>query len=658
MNGRKEHPMTAVPEAIRIVLRETARLCLTPSHFRPAETIVLRDVASFADLMGRTLAADVTMREPGYPPYPASIMDGFAVRTSDCHNLSETDVWTHAVIDKIYAGSETQPQENSRSSTDSQLASAYYVTTGAVIPADFNCVVPIEECRVAPDSSKIAIQSSATIEDQKWIRRIGCDIAAGSVVLPAGHVLDGVAIGLLHQSGREQVELGRPLTVGVLSTGTELISGNGADWDQMRSGTIPDVNRPILLSLLSTFGSCTPIDLGMARDDNVDGMTATIESALQECDVIITTGGISMGETDVVEHVLVERLKGQLHFGRMNMKPGKPTTFVTIPSTKGTRLVFAMPGNPVSATVCTQLLVRPCLDLLFCRPDSSADTDGGSTEEYIRRIVMNAWVHPEVQVKLAHDIRLDAGRPEYHRVTLQMGRDGSYQASSTGIQQSSRLMSLRDAEGLLVLPRASSDKPKALAGEIYTVLLLCNQAKKIQLRDSLHLNKKESKSFKVAIIQVVSPYDNDGNVVDISDRTKMALSGSKSGSVTIVSSRVYSGPALDFSEFGSKEEDDADILVVSCRKFDGSFRYHAELAHKLRAHLVKVADAMALQARRGAASQDPTTALFEVVVGFIPAGRGAIVIMLPEEGLDGALGNVRGLLKHALQIARGSGGTR
>lgn len=650
--------MTAVPDAIRIVLSEAARLCLsynTNDNTRPAETVVLKDIASVKDLTGRTLAADVTMRDPGYPPYQASIMDGFAIRTSECHNLSETG-WTHAVLDKIFAGDETQPKS---SVSSSQLASAYYVTTGAVVPGDFNCVVPIEECRVAPDSSKIAIQSPASIQEQKWIRQVGCDISAGSVVLPAGHVLDGVAIGLLYQSGREQVELCRPLTVGVLSTGTELISGNGGDWDQMRTGTIPDANRPILLSLLSTFGSCTPVDLGMARDDNVEAITSAIESALQNCDVIITTGGISMGETDVVEHVLVKRLKGHLHFGRMHMKPGKPTTFVTIPSTKGTRLVFAMPGNPVSAIVCTQLLVLPCLDLLFYSPDRSTGTDGDSVEEYIRRIVLNAWVHPEVQVKLAHDFQLDVERPEYHRVTLQMSVDGSYQALSTGVQRSSRLVSLRDAEGLLVLPQASSAKSKAFAGETYTVLLIRNQAKKIQLRDSLHLNKNTSKALKVAIIRVVSPHDNDLRVVDISDRTKSALSGSKSGSVSIVSSRVYSGPVLDF--FGSglvAEEDDADILVVSCCKFDGSFRYHAELAQKVRATLVKVADAMALQARRGAATQDPTMAVFEVVVGLSPTGSGGIVIMLPEEGLDGGLGNVRGLLKHALQIARGSGGTR
>jgi hypothetical protein len=137
--------------------------------------------------------------------------------------------------------------------------------------------------------------------------------------------------------------------------------------------------------------------------------------------------------------------------------------------------------NPVGATVCTQLLDNPCPDLLFYRPDRSADTDGDSAEEYIRRIVLNAWVHPEVQVKLAHDFQLDAERPKYHRVTLQMSVDGSYQASSTGVQRSSRLASLRDAEGLLVLPQASSAKSKAFAGETYTVLLLRKQAKKIQL---------------------------------------------------------------------------------------------------------------------------------------------------------------------------------
>jgi len=644
--------MVAVPDAIRTVLQETARLCLSTTTRTPTDTVKLSNV-TYQDLLGRTVAVDVTMREPGHPPYQASIMDGFAVRTTECKNdLSTTSEWTHSLVDKIFAGSENQPKKSNNN--DSSLPLAYYVTTGAVVPSDFDCVVPVEQCRVGAASSQIGMDVTATLQPGKWIRDTGCDIPGGSVVLPAGHVLDAAAVGLLYQTGQEQVELCRPLRVGVLSTGTELISPGGGDWDQMRIGTIPDVNRPVLLSLLSTFGTCLPIDLGMARDDNIDAMTATIEAALQDCNVIITTGGISMGETDVVERVLVERLQGQLHFGRMHMKPGKPTTFVTIPSQqKGTRLVFAMPGNPVSATVCTQLLVRPCLDLLFNGPDRSADTDGDSVEEQIRRIVRNAFVHPEVQVKLAHRFQLDTERPEYHRVVLNMSTNGSYEASSTGVQRSSRLMSMRDAEGLLVLPQASSSKAMALTGETHTVLLLRNQAQKIQLGDSLHLNKKPSKSYKVSIVQVLSPKGNDASAADISDRVESAMSGSKSGSVRTVSARVYSGPAKNFLGFVKAKDDDADILVVSCSKFDGSFRYYAELSHILRSSLTKVADSMALQARRGAASQDPASALFEVVIGFVPEGRGTNVIMLPEEGLDGGLGNVRGLLKHALTIARG-----
>lgn len=103
----------------------------------------------------------------------------------------------------------------------------------------------------------------------------------------------------------------------------------GPNDNSSQPGKIPDVNRPILLNLLSSFGRhCQPLDLGTERDDDVESMTATILRALDVCDVIITTGGISMGETDIVEHVLVERCGGTLHFGRMNMKPG--TTIVTI----------------------------------------------------------------------------------------------------------------------------------------------------------------------------------------------------------------------------------------------------------------------------------------------------------------------------------------
>jgi molybdenum cofactor synthesis domain-containing protein len=307
------HPMVPVPEAIRTVIRETGRVLLEHPH----SSLTVSSEAAWNVILDRVLDKDVTMSEPGYPPYNASIMDGFAIRTNDEFPRDDGEDWTHQVVDKVYAGDQAPPKQLRESGN---LPLAYYITTGAVVPDSCNCVVPIEECQVSPDKKQIRIKPSATIRDQIWIRPIGCDIPAGSVVLPRGHRMDPVALGLLKQSGAGSIQIKRPIVVGVLSTGNELIWGTPQD---NTPGKIPDVNRPILLSLLSSFGNCETVDLGMERDDDVQAMARTIDSALQKCDVIITTGGISMGETDIVEQVLVEHCGGKLHFGRMHMKPGR-----------------------------------------------------------------------------------------------------------------------------------------------------------------------------------------------------------------------------------------------------------------------------------------------------------------------------------------------
>ena len=332
--------MVSVPTAIKTVLRETARVVLEQEGNSSSSTrnsVVLSVDDPWESLLNRVLDQDVLMEEPGYPPYDASIMDGYAIRCSEFPQRVEDDQWTHRVIDKVFAGDENDGQGRVAGSKDGDcksLPGAYYITTGAVVPDTFDCVVPIEECKVSSDHTKIAIQSTATIEKQTWIRPVGCDIPSGSIVLPKGHVLDPVALGLLKQSGVQEISVKREITVGVLSTGNELILGSKDDKDKPKQkGQIPDVNRPILLSLLSTFGSsiattnsstkiCKPVDLGLTRDDDIQAMARTIDLALETCDVIITTGGISMGETDIVEQVLVEHCNGTLHFGRMHMKPG------------------------------------------------------------------------------------------------------------------------------------------------------------------------------------------------------------------------------------------------------------------------------------------------------------------------------------------------
>ena len=683
------HPMVPVQDAIRTVMRETARILLNDKKNSPTERISLSSTP-LSTLLNCTLDEDVTMSEPGYPPYNASIMDGYAIRTGEHFTTQDamladtTNSWTHGVVDNVYAGDCDNKSQTALHGGDKNdtlpSAYAYYITTGAVVPESCNCVVPIEECIVSSCTSKIRILPSANLKHHQWIRPVGCDIPPSTVVLPKGHSIDPIAIGLAKQSGVEYIKVKRRTRVGVMSTGNELIIKTNDDGpaEQPQRGKIPDVNRPVLLSILatSTFQNiCEPIDLGMVRDDDVDAMVETFEAALERCDVIITTGGVSMGQTDIIEHVLVDRCGGNLHFGRMHMKPGKPTTFVTIPHTKimddsngdnTTKIVFALPGNPCSAVVCTQLLVKPCLDLYFYgildHHKSFIVNDAIKEEQKLEEIINSCFVHPEIEAKLSHDIKLDAKRPEYHRVVLMKSNDssnGTYHASSTGVQRSSRLMSLRDAQGLLLLPHVKGDKTIARQGESYPVLIINNSlgVQPIQLRDSIHMNGNNGKTMKVGIIEVIpSKYIKDlSNVEKVCSKVQQALNGSDTN-VVVVTKRVFSD-SLDtlYSFVVDEMSADVDLIVVSCVTFDGSFKHHLDVTSTLRQRLSKVAKSMALQARQGSASQDPSTALFEVVVGYVPRiqQHGSMLICVQDNGIRGALSNVRGLIKHGLRVSAG-----
>jgi molybdenum cofactor synthesis domain-containing protein len=671
---KRVHPMVTVPDAIRTVLGQTALKLI--SEGVDTETISLlpqlqRSHASddwqWKPVLGRRIAHDVVMSEPGYPANNASIMDGYAIHSKDVlvdkaptlTTANEAETWTHAVVDKIYAGRDADLFVNN-SSRSSELPIAYYITTGAVLPDNCDCVVPIEECQVSEDHQRIAVQKMAKVKPGTWVRQVGCDIPAGSVVLPKGHCIDSAAIGLLLQANVESVTVQRSIRVGVLSTGNELLRPD--DEPLSGFGKIPDVNRPILLSLLSTFETCTPVDLGIQRDDDIASVTQTLRDAITNagCDVIVTTGGISRGESDVMEQILVQHLGGTLHMGRMHMKPGKPTTFVTMQHASRTQLVFALPGNPVSGVVCAQLLLRPCLQLLWDGMMAESLVVEASLEEKVHLMVQSAWVHPETTAVLSHDVKLDVERPEYHRVKLSQ-QGTKLIATSTGVQQSSRLMSLRDAEGLLLLPQAVNQRMEAKKGEEFTLLLL-KHSHGSTVKDSLHLNsdlKSKSNSLHVAVIQVTNTPERanaSASLNQVSAVVKSALSGSKSGAVEIISEESFAGDAASLFDFCAQDGDNhndrgsVDVFVIVC---NSTFRYHLDVATELRHRVRKVADALALQARQGAASECAASALLETVVGYVPTGRGSIMIMVPELGLQGALANVRGLLKHALEIARG-----
>ena len=385
--------------------------------------------------------------------------------------------------------------------------------------------------------------------------------------------------------------------VGILSTGNELYdslapSSCHRSNRRRRPGLIPDANRPMLLSLLRSHQNCSLIDLGIVSDDDRIKLKRKLNDALDDCDVLITTGGISVGEKDVVEKVLTTELDCCIQFGRLHMKPGKPTTFLTrgegdsdggdygVDLKKKQCLVFALPGNPVSARVCTELLVVPCLNMLFLG-DADTTTPPGekmgmmemveeNTADIICRMVDNAYVHPEIRARLVSPsrIKLDTGRPEYHRVILDARCADSdkengvhnyhYEATSTGVQRSSRLLSMSNADGMMLLPQGSAEgKQYAVSGEVYPVLLspyyssYSNNGKGVRVKDSFHLRKSNDTMTEPIISTHISIGDKKERVS--SNKLNIGLLNIVGNDIEKVSSSYPSGSSKYTDDGKTKE---------------------------------------------------------------------------------------------------------
>ena len=313
--------------------------------------------------VGRISAVNIRASELGYPTYNASIMDGYAINMDEVTRISLTtghhhedddddndDSWQFHVKDRVYAGPTATAEalhvpviDIDMADYTKSLPKTVYVTTGAVIPPSYNAVIPVEQVDESEmlEHGIISIPYSALVSARgnAWIRPIGCDIKPYTPILKKGDVIESVHIGLLVQCGVEEVEVTCLPSVGILSTGNELYShlqahphqhrqyggdGDGGDGDGDGStrkvtgtGTIPDANGPVLCSLLANYGNCRPRYLGIARDDDEEALTATLRDSIMAHDVIITTGGISMGEMDIIEKVLVENLGCDIHFGRL-----------------------------------------------------------------------------------------------------------------------------------------------------------------------------------------------------------------------------------------------------------------------------------------------------------------------------------------------------
>ncbi|OBZ82872.1 Gephyrin [Choanephora cucurbitarum] len=396
-------------------------------------------------LPGYVLAEDVDALEP-VPGYRASVVDGYAVfdQFRLTIQLADDGPGTYSVESVSLAESST-----AKSLSKGSIAR---ITTGGMVPDGADAVVMVEDTRLVSSSpsgdQELEVEILVEASSGDNIREIGSDCAIGERVGRKGEWIDQGLLGTLASVGVRHVRVYRKPRVGVLSSGNEV--QDHMHTDVLKPGQIRDTNRMTLISAIQSSGF-EAVDLGI-MDDSVEDMVEHLEEAIAKVDVLITTGGVSMGEADFMKPVLEQKLEATVHFGRVMMKPGKPTTFATVPQgpKRPAKLVFALAGNPVSATVGFYLFVLPALRQ------------------------MAGWSHPypsSPSVLIQHDILLDS-RPEYHRVHVTVNSQGTLVAESTGKQQSSRMLSMKDANGLLELPMSTPDKKQILKGTLVPCILI------------------------------------------------------------------------------------------------------------------------------------------------------------------------------------------
>ncbi|KAI0092134.1 MoaB/Mog domain-containing protein [Irpex rosettiformis] len=407
-------------------------------------------------LSGYILAEDVFA--PNDAPRTATTnVDGYAVRSTDPPGIYKV-LTSHT----LPAGQPVPPGH------------VYRINTGAPLPPGTDAVLMVEDTRLhstsfssnplEADQEENEVDCLAQLDPGENVRTPGSDAKEGDLVLEKGTVLHahGGEIGTLAFVGRKTVQVYKKPIVAILSTGNELVDLQGTEQtlsagEERQQGKdgwsgIWDVNRPSLRAALEGLGY-TVLDLGIVPDDLQCHITA-LRRGLADADIVLTTGGTSMGASDLLKPVIERHLDGTIHFGRVKMKPGKPTTFATVPSDKveGGIPVFALPGNPASALVTFHVFVVPALRRLGGWPVGRCHL-------------------PRVRVKIHHPMTLDP-RVEFHRVIIRAEQDG-LKAYSTGGQRSSRVASLAGANGLVSLPVLTEGGPKVLeAGEYADAIVI------------------------------------------------------------------------------------------------------------------------------------------------------------------------------------------
>ncbi len=394
-----EYPMLSVEEARDRIL----------AHFQALEP----ETIPILEALNRVLAEDI-VSDMDIPPLANTAMDGYAIRVEDVAEASAEKPVRLKVVADLAAGYVLDKPI--------QPGTAVRIMTGAPVPPGADAVAPFEHVEIEGDEVLIFKPYA------KWknIRHAGEDVKKGQLVLTRGTVLRPQEIGMLAALGIPSVRVHRRPRVAVLSTGDEVIDVS----DPWQPGKIRDANGYSVSALILKYGGI-PVRLGIAPD-TIEALTAKIREALaQNVDFILTSGGVSMGDFDVVKKVLAS--EGEMHFWRARMKPGKPMAFGEI---QGVPLL-GLPGNPVSSMISFELFARPAI---------------------LTMLGKKTLAKPTIDAILVDPIKRKDNRRHYLRVWLEQ-KDGQTFAHLTGDQGSGILLSMVKADGLAIIPEELNSTP-------------------------------------------------------------------------------------------------------------------------------------------------------------------------------------------------------
>jgi molybdopterin molybdotransferase len=392
------------------------------SHIRAfLEPVTAVERLNIRAALGRVLAEEV-ISPVNVPQHDNSAMDGYAVRFDDLKKDGEA---TLKVIGTAFAG---KPFDGSVGP-----GQAVRIMTGAVIPQGTDTVIQQERAKTSGDTVAVAPVTKKGTNT----RSAGEDLRQGEPALKRGQPLRPAEIGLLASLGIGEVPVYRKLRVAFFSTGDELVPVGRS----LGAGQIYDSNRYTLYGMLTRLG-CDVLDMGVIRDDP-KAVERAFDEAAQSADVVITSGGVSVGEADYVKQIL-ERL-GEVLFWKIAMKPGRPLAYGRI----GRAHFFGLPGNPVAVMVTFYQFVRDALLYL----------QGQATIAPL----------PTLKVTCTSAIKKAPGRTEFQRGVLSRAADGQWTVRTTGDQGSGILSSMSQADCFIVLPTEAGNLP---AGAVVDVQLL------------------------------------------------------------------------------------------------------------------------------------------------------------------------------------------